>query len=837
MVPGASDGRYTLQVELARGGMGRIWVANDARLDRKVAIKELLDGQRSRFERELALTSRLDHPSIVSVQDGGTWEDGKPYYVMKLVHGESLDRAIDRAQSAAARVALLPYGLAVVDALAYAHAQGIVHRDLKPENILVGDFGETVVIDWGLAKDLRATTPELVDGPYRDLVKDGETLGGEVLGTPAYMAPEQAMGDAVDQRADVYALGAVLYHMLSGTRPYRGATSEDVLAAVIAGPPPALTGVPLDLATIVKKAMARDPEDRYANAGDLAIDLKRFQTGQLVTAHRYTTGQLLARWTKRHRGAVAVGSLAILALAGFAVYSFVRIVREEHDAQAARALAETHREVAEARRIAAEGLVTFMLGDLRDILDPVGKLVLLEEPAKKALAYFDARPGHEALVLEERGLRAVALRNLALALRGKGELAGAETQMRAALAERAAFVAEGGRDHGPDHGSLDATLHADLGDMLVLRGDAKGALSEYATSVTMFANLHDDGARVAEETLHSKLGDTLQQLNDLSGSEKEYGLAEALVTSRIHAHPDDVGARQALVAASQGVAGVMQAHGNLVGALAKLQSIDAELATFAAAHPGDMATQRMRAISLHRIGLVQLAMKDGADAIASWRASAAISDQLVAYDPDNAGWQDERALTYGRLAAAFRDAGDREGAVAAYRQAIAILHALSVKDPANHFAKRDEIQVVVGLAALLTEQKRWKLATDQASLGVAMAEAQWQRAPTNHTNGRALTAAYATLGTAALGQKIDAREIMGKGLDLARSLAASDKDDQLQIDLAEALVDLADARCASGGDARALYAEAAALVSSHAVDDDWRQLATELHARAVACKK
>ena len=833
MVPGASDGRYTLQDELARGGMGRIWVANDARLDRKVAIKELLDGQRSRFERELALTSRLDHPSIVSVQDGGTWEDGKPYYVMKLVHGESLDRAIDRAHSTAARVALLPNGLAVVDALAYAHAQGIVHRDLKPENILVGDFGETVVIDWGLAKDLRATTPELVDGPYRDLVKDGETLGGEVLGTPAYMAPEQAMGDAVDERADVYALGAVLYHMLSGTRPYRGATSEDVLAAVIAGPPPALTGVPLDLATIVTKAMARDPEDRYANAGDLAIDLKRFQSGQLVIAHHYTTGQLLARWSKRHRGAVAVGSLAILALAGFAVFSFARIVRAEHDAQAARALAETHREVAEARRVAAEGLVTFMLGDLRDILEPVGKLVLLEEPAKKALAYFDTRPGHEALALEERALRAVALRNLALALRGKGELAGAETQMRAALAERAALVDEGGRGHG----SLDAALHADLGDMLVFRGDAKGALAEYTASVTMFANLHDDGARVAEETLHDKLGDTLQQLNDLSGAAKEYGFAEALVTSRTHAHPDDVAARQALVAASQGVAGVMQAQGNLVGALAKLQSSDAELATFAAAHPGDMETQRMRAISLHRVGLVQLGMKDGTGAIASWRASAAISARLVASDPDNAGWQDEHALTYGRLASALRDAGDSEGAVAAYRQAIAILHGLSVKDPTNHFAKRDEIQVVVGLADLLTEQKRWKLATDQASLGVAMAEAQWQRDPTNHTNGRALTAAYATLGTAALGQKIDAREIMGKALDLARSLAASDKDDRLQIDLEEALVDLADARCASGGDARALYTEAAALVSAHAVDDDWRQLATELHARAVACKK
>ena len=151
--PGTTDGRYTLRSELARGGMGRVWIADDARLARRVAIKELLEPSgvhRARFERELALTSRLEHPSIVSIQDGGTWADGKPFYVMKLVSGESLDGVIDRTASLGDRIALLPNALAIVDALAYAHAQGIVHRDLKPENVLVGDFGETVVIDWGL---------------------------------------------------------------------------------------------------------------------------------------------------------------------------------------------------------------------------------------------------------------------------------------------------------------------------------------------------------------------------------------------------------------------------------------------------------------------------------------------------------------------------------------------------------------------------------------------------------------------------------------------------------------------------------------------------------------
>ena len=837
MVPGASDGRYTLERELARGGMGRVWVADDARLDRKVAIKELLaeSGQRARFERELALTSRLDHPSIVSIQDGGTWADGKPYYVMKLVHGESLDRVIDRARTAAERVALVPYGLAVVDAVAYAHAQGIVHRDLKPENILIGDFGETVVIDWGLAKDLRAATPELVDGPYRDVVKHGETLGGEVLGTPAYMAPEQAMGDAVDERADVYALGAVLYHLLAGKRPYRGARIEDVLAAVITGPPPALIGVPRDLATIVEKAMAREPEARYANAGELAVDLKRFLAGQLVNAHEYTIAQLLARWVRRHRGAVAVGSLAVVALAVVTGVSIARIVREERAAQTARALAETNRAAAEDRKAAAEGLVTFMLGDLRGILEPVGKLALLEEPARHVLAYFDASrsgPGEAS----ERVSRAVALQNLGQALRSKGDLIGAETQTRAALASRAQLAASGDRNVAGARAI--ASLHADLGDLRALRTDAPGAFAEYRLGVALLAGIHDDAAEIAEATLHTKLGDTLLRANDLAGAEQEFASAQALGRGRASHHPDKIEAQRALVAAAQGMAAVLQARGDAAGALAKTREIAIELDAYAARHPDDMETLRMQAITQHRLGLALLGVQDPAGAVASWRASAAMSDRLVEHDPDNAGWQYERALTYGRLAGALGDLGDVPGATGAYEQAIAILRRLAVKDPNNHLAERDEIVLHIGFAGMLSSQSRWDAAAVEARLAIAMAEVQWRRDLTDHTNGRALSEAYASLGEVVRGQHGDARAVYDQALTLSRSLAASgDPDDSLQLDLEQALVDLADARCASGGDVRALYREADALVSKHPVDGTWRQLADDLRTRAGACRR
>jgi tetratricopeptide (TPR) repeat protein len=320
-LPRVEASSYELREQLGAGGMGKVVVARDRRLGRLLAIKVAQTADpslRTRFTREAVLTARLQHPSIIPVHEAGIWLGDEPFYAMKLVVGSSLARLIARAQSLDERLALVPNVIAVVDALAYAHAQRVIHRDLKPDNVIVGEFGETIVIDWGLAKELDADEPDEHHAtPYRK-VDAGQTVEGAAMGTPPYMAPEQAAGERVDERADVYGLGAMLYHVLSGEAPYQGKSANEVMDQVLAGPPIALAtrqaGIPEDLLAIVDKAMARAPADRYANAKFLADDLKRFVGGQLVAAHVYSRRELLRRWLVKHRvllGVVAAATVLI----------------------------------------------------------------------------------------------------------------------------------------------------------------------------------------------------------------------------------------------------------------------------------------------------------------------------------------------------------------------------------------------------------------------------------------------------------------------------------------------------------------------------------------------
>jgi eukaryotic-like serine/threonine-protein kinase len=323
--PRAADAeRYVLDREIGHGGMGRVFAGRDLRLGRTVAIKMLRTQDASlaaRFEREVKLAAHLQHPGVVPVYDAGFWPSGEPFLVMKLVLGQSLARVIRDADTRADRLALLPHVIAAAEAVAYAHDLGIVHRDLKPSNILVGAFGETVVVDWGLAKDLRAgaaewgsagpspvpSSPASMTGGEASAVGDSPT--GAVVGTPSYMSPEQSAGRPVDPRTDVYSLGAILHYVLAGTVP-QPATP---LAALEPRLPP-------DLLAIVDKALAADAARRYPSAFELADDLKRLASGQLVAARRYSRLTRAGRFVARHPLAVGVMVVIAASLAAMTIF-------------------------------------------------------------------------------------------------------------------------------------------------------------------------------------------------------------------------------------------------------------------------------------------------------------------------------------------------------------------------------------------------------------------------------------------------------------------------------------------------------------------------------------
>jgi predicted Ser/Thr protein kinase len=342
--------RFEERGELGRGGMGVVVEAYDRALGRPVAVKYMLsssDVDRARFAREAQITARLEHPGIVPIHDAGRSPDGTPYYVMRRIDGEPLDKLV-AGKSFSERITCVPNVLAACDAAAFAHARRVIHRDIKPSNILIGPFGETLLIDWGLARTI-GDAPDVVDQPVSD---PALTRVGVVAGTPGFMAPEQARGEKLDPRADVFALGATLFFVLAGDIAYSVDRPTEMVNHVGADRPPDWRRLPeetpRDLRAIVEKAMATRPADRYADAGELAADLRRFVTGHLVGAYRYGRIVRMRRFVRRHKAAVTVGLIALVVISLVAMLSLRRVLAERDDAKHAREIAEAQKREATA---------------------------------------------------------------------------------------------------------------------------------------------------------------------------------------------------------------------------------------------------------------------------------------------------------------------------------------------------------------------------------------------------------------------------------------------------------------------------------------------------------
>ena len=628
-------GAYELGRELARGGMGRIVEAIDRRHHRPVAIKMLLrdDVAVERFVREATITSQLQHPAIVPVYEAGRWPTGEPFFAMKLVEGRSLDRAIAQAPDLGARLTLLPKLVAVSEALAYAHGRGVIHRDLKPHNVLCGDFGETVVIDWGLAKRIGT-------GDALDRSDDGSTSGddltvvGDAMGTPRYMPPEQARGGAVDARCDVYSLGAMIYHLVSGAPPYEGHSSAATVERVLEGPPPPLAervpGAPPDLCTIVAKAMARDPAERYATASDLADELRRFTSGRRVAAHDYSLAALVRRFVARNRVTVGVAAALLAVLLITSVVMVQRIMRARDHAADQRVLAEQQRNSALAERAAAEELVDFIQSELRERLEPIGRIELLEGVAGRVEAYYRATGSNDAAAQARR----------ASALTMDGEVAAiTDDLVRAERSHRAA---------------------------LALRLELARLQPEDAAAQRQLALAHLQVAKSVEDR------------NDLVGAMPDYDAGLVAARRAVELAPTDVDAQLALVDALSAKALALDTSGRGADSHAMLvQALD--LARTAAAAAPEHRDRLAEVLELLGDAMHQRGRHD--DGLALTREALVIRRELADRAPGDTRPQGTLARTFRMLARGLRETGADAAALTAYRDERAILERLLTVEP------------------------------------------------------------------------------------------------------------------------------------------------------------
>ncbi len=754
--------RYVGFLPLGEGGMGVVYLALDSELNRRVAFKMIRSGATdplaeksgpvaddtvARFMQEAVVTGGLEHPGIVPVYELGVTPSGAPYYTMRLVRGErTLNDAIDGAHSQQDRLALLESFLKVCDAVGYAHSRGVIHRDLKPANIALGQFGEVVVIDWGLAKmkerpDLAGSRWQVRLDELRE-VTDLKTLTS-ALGTPGYMAPEAALGeiDKIDKRADIYSLGAILHRILTGEFPFKFASFHEYVTCLLTG----LQEIPSPkgLGEICAKALSPKRRDRYGSVDEMAQAVRSWQSESAVDREVETLQTEAQSALEGARGLEGEEQLHQLdrAIALAARMLELRPGNEEAtsmqaDARALRTGAIAGREAnmrrqllrrvgvvglvvataaavvvvfllrarwqeAEDARGRAENLAAFMLGDLHEGLVPVGRLDLLAKVARTSLDYYASLPDDD-VTDEVLSARALVLGRIAEVLQDSGDLTSALESAResARLYERVG-----------DRYELSISLNR-VGDVQQESADLDGALENYRRS----ARIREELGRTADLPRSiERVADVLMRKGERQPAAKLY--AQSLAIRRaIHAEkPNDDGARIDLAMS-------LERHGDLsIGNLKQARAYFEEALVLrralSKASPADADRLAKLASCLFRVAHCQTQLQEKEAGDKNFRETLAIYRTLVARDATNANRQRSLALTLERLGefgkalkvtrgVAERNPGnprsrhdlgsalismgdqakaknDLAGAMDRYEEALAIARDLTKQEPAN----------------------------------------------------------------------------------------------------------------------------------------------------------
>jgi serine/threonine-protein kinase len=823
-----SDGqRFRVLRPHARGGIGAVFVALDCELHREVALKQILQqhadepASRQRFLMEAEITGGLEHPGIVPVYGLGTYADGRPYYAMRLIRGESLKEAIERFRADIALKRALGRGslelrkllrrfLDVCNAVEYAHSRRVVHRDLKPANVVLGKHGETLVVDWGLAKSLGQAEPD-APGEERPLLPSSasgsaETLPGSALGTPAYMSPEQAAGDIdrLGPRSDVYSLGATLYYLLTGHPPFEGEDIGAVLRAVQHGAvrSPRMLEPTLDrpLEAICLTAMALRPEDRYASVRALADDLERWLADEPVSAWREPLARRAGRWARRNRSLMTAGAAAVLvALAGLvavlAVQTRANGRLREANVELGMANARVTRANAELQAAGERERQRFDLAveAIRRYHSDVSEEFLLKQDQYKNLR---DRLLHDAVEFYRRleGLLssqtdARSRQALARAYEEVGELTGTIGLFSEALeAHRQALEV---RRTMADGARSDPATGADVARSLTAVGIILGQLERNDEALGSFKEARSVlGTLVASGPARDAISGDLARawywtgmVHYRAGRAAEamsaYEAALAIGAGLAGAQADRVDNQRLLSWCHNDIGIVLFNEGKLTEALTALEAARRVKQRIADKHPGVAEYRRDLATSQHNIGCVLRESGRLAEALAAHEATLAIQRELAATYPAIARIRSDLANGMNEAGDVLRLMGRPVQAQAMYEQALAILEALYQADPSVGECQTWLVQGLKGLGA--THFAAGRAAAAVATWRRAIAVGEHMRSPYDQplyymAGCRAfLVAASSVPGSGLLAE--DGPVELARGLDaLRRAIAAGYRD-------------------------------------------------------------